>query len=174
MITIVSDDKKQTIGKQVYELIKQKGVETEYISTVGLNIKPCYSCGACSTKTNGKCILEDDMEPILRKLIHADKIIYATPVTWGTYSSDIKKILDRTAIIGDSHYYVKKGELIKGMRSNIKHMYAIGVKDNCSSEERDDFATLLHENIKIMNINGKAFVVNEGSKIESMVEEICR
>lgn len=174
MITIVSDDKKQSVGKRVYELIQSKGLETEYISTAGLNIKPCYSCGGCSTKSFGKCILNDDMDPILRKLIRTDTLILVTPVTWGSYSSDVKKVLDRTAIIGDSHYYVKKGELIKGMRCNIKHMFAIGVKDNCSSEEKDAFTTLLRENVAIMDISGKAFVVNEDSKIESMVEEICR
>jgi multimeric flavodoxin WrbA len=174
MITVLSDDKQQNQGKRLYELIKEKGIETEYISTTGLNIKPCYSCGACSTKTYGKCILVDDMDPILRKLIRTDKLILATPVTWGSYSSDIKKILDRTAIIGDSHYYVKKGELIKGMRSNLKHMFAIGVKNNCSTEEIEEFASILFENVKIMNIDGKAFVVNEDSKLESMVEEICR
>lgn len=174
MITILSDDKKQNLGKRLYELINKKGVETVYISSAGLNIKPCYSCGACSTKTYGRCILEDDMDPILRTLVRADKLILATPVTWGSYSADIKKILDRMAILGDSHYYVRKKELIKGMRCNMKSMYAIGVKDNCSSEERDDFCTLLQENVKIMNIQGKAFVVNEQSELQSMVEEICK
>ena len=174
MITIVSDDKKQSVGKRVYELIKAKGLEPEYISTTGLNIKPCYSCGACSTKTYAKCVLDDDMDPILRKLIRTERLILVTPVTWGSYSSDVKKILDRMAILGDSHYHVKKAELVKGMRSNIKQMFAIGVKDNCNTEEIDAFATLLHENVAIMDINGKAFVVNEESRIEPMVEEICR
>ncbi len=174
MITIISDDKKQKIGSRIYELIKERGEEVEYISTVGLNIKPCYSCGACSTKTYGKCILEDDMDSILRQLVRTDKLILATPVTFGSYSSDIKKILDRMAILGDSHYYVQKGELIKGMRCNIKHMYAIGIKNNCSPEERDDFAALLMENVKIMNINGKAYVKQDDRKIEAIVEEICK
>lgn len=174
MIIIVSDDKKQNIGKRVYEFIKKKGLETDYISTAGLNIKPCYSCGACNTKTYGKCILEDDMDFILRKISRADKVVYVTPVTFGTYSSDIKKILDRTAILGDSHYYVIKGELIKGMRCNMKQMHAIGVKDNCSAEERDDFDAILYENVKIMNIIGNAYIVNEDSSVETMVEEICR
>lgn len=174
MITILSDDNKQNVGKRLYEQIKAKGLDSQYISTIGLNIKPCYSCGGCSTKTYGKCVLDDDIDPILRKVVCTDKLVFVTPVTWGSYSSNLKKVFDRTAVLGDSHYYVKKGELVKGMRCKIKQLFAIGIKDNCSTEEKDAFYELLHENVKIMNISGKAFVVNEESEIDSIVEEICR
>lgn len=174
MITILSDDKKQNIGTQIYELMKSKGLEVNYFSVVGLDVKPCYSCGACNTKTYGKCILKDDMEPILRKLIRTDRLVLVTPVTWGGYSSDIKKVFDRTSVLGDIHYYVKKGEMVKGTRSNMKQIYAIGVKDDCSQEEKETFDRLLQENANIMNISGKAFIVEQNCNSVSIVEEICR
>ena len=174
MITILSDDKNQSVGKRMYELMKTKGIGTEYINVSGLNIKPCYSCGYCSTKSYGKCVLEDDMDPILRKVVRSDTLILITAVTWGSFSSDIKKVLDRMAILGDSCYHVKKKELVKGMRCNMKEMFAIGVKDNCSKEEMDAFTTLLDENVTIMDISGKAYVVKEESKLEAVLEEICR
>lgn len=174
MITILSDDNKQSVGKRMHERMKTKGISTEYISVSGLNIKPCYSCGYCSTKSYGACVLDDDMDPILRKVVRSDTLILITPVTWGSYSSDIKKVLDRLAILGDSHYHVNNKELVKGMRCNIKEMFAIGVKDNCSKEEMDAFTTLLDENVTIMDIGGRAYVVNEDSKMDAVLEEICR
>lgn len=174
MIIILSDDKKQDIGKRMYEKIKSKGMDVDYISTVGLDIKPCYSCGYCSTKTYGKCAINDDMDAILRRLIRADKMVLVTPIMWGSYSSSIKRVFDRTAIIGDSHYYVVKGELVKGMRSNIKRMFAVGVKNNCSEDEKMTFEKLLYENVRIMNISGEAFVLNDDSEINAVLEEICR
>lgn len=174
MITILSDDKKQNIGNKLYGMFQSRGVAAEYISISGLNIKPCYSCGGCSTKTYGKCVIQDDMDVILRKMIRTDKLIWVTPVTFGSYSSDTKKVFDRSAVLGDTHYYVKKGELIKGMRNNVKEVFAVGVKDHCSKEEKDAFEKLLQENINIMNVGGKAFVVEQHSEIASIVEEICR
>lgn len=174
MITILSDDKKQSIGKRVFELMKSKGMDVEYISTAGLNVKPCYSCGGCNTKTYGKCVINDDMDAILRKLIRTEKLVLISPVTWGSYSSGIKKVFDRSAVIGDIHYYEKKGELVKGMRSNMKQLYAVGVKANCREEEKEVFYRLHYENTTIMNIGGKAFIVEKESEIVPIVEEICR
>lgn len=173
MITILSDDKKQSLGQRVFELMKSKGVDVEYISTVGLNVKPCYSCGGCSTKTYGKCVINDDMDVLLRKLIRTEILVLVSPVTWGSYSSDIKKVFDRCSIIGDSHYYAKKGELVKGMRCNMKQLYAVGVKANCSKEEKEVFSKLHYENVNIMNISGKAFIVEEENETLPIVEEIC-
>lgn len=174
MIAILSDDRKQDIGARIHEYIKSKGLEVEYISTSGLNIKPCYSCGGCSTKTYGKCILKDDMDAILRKVIHADKVIFVTPVLWGSYSTDTKKVFDRMAIIGDTHYYYRKGQIVKGSRSNMKQLIAVGVKDNCMEEEKDTFHKLVYENTHIMNIAGKSFVVGQQCDAESIAEEVCK
>lgn len=174
MIAILSDDEKQNIGKKLRDLLLSRGIETEYISTAGLDIKPCYSCGSCNTKTYLQCCLRDDMDPILRRIIHADTWVLVSPLSWGSYSSSLKKVLDRTCILGDSHYYVKNGELVKGIRCNNRRLFSIGVKDHCSREERDAFSHLHHENITIMNISGKALVVDGNSEAASIAEEILR
>jgi Multimeric flavodoxin WrbA len=173
MIVILSDDKKQSLGNLLFEKLKDCGEKVEYISVSDLDIKTCYGCGSCGTKTYRKCVLEDDMEAVLRKLIQADKMLLVSPLTWGSYSSSIKKILDRSCVLGDIHYYVVSGEIVKGMRSSIKKLYAVGIKDNYSEEEKNVFHKLVHENIKIMNIQGKAFVLNQKDNVDSVVEEIC-
>lgn len=174
MITILSDDKMQRVGNRILEQIRSKGEDIEYISVSDLDIKPCYGCGSCSTKTYGKCVLQDDMEPILRKLIRTDRLVLVTPVTWGSYSSAIKRIMDRISVIGDSHYYVVKKELVKGVRGNLKKMFAVGVKEDCDEVERSAFQELLQENIHIMNIGGEAFISSENGDIKRLVEEICQ
>ncbi|WP_010245642.1 flavodoxin family protein [Acetivibrio cellulolyticus] len=172
MIVILSDDKKQSLGNKIYESIRSSGMEAEYISTSGLNIKPCYSCGSCSTKTYRRCVIKDDMDAILRKWVRADKIIIVTPVVWGSYSLDTKKVLDRIAVVGDLHYYVHKGEIVKGIQSNMK-MVVVGVKERCCKEESEAFNSLVHENINIMNICGNAFVADPNSETAAIMEEVC-
>jgi multimeric flavodoxin WrbA len=77
-----------------------KGMETAgaSIETVYLNqqkINHCLGCMCCWMKTPGKCILQDDMAPLLEKLKQADCLIYATPLYCFTMTGLMKNFLDR-------------------------------------------------------------------------------
>lgn len=177
MITILSDDTNQRVGEQLYRSLCDKNIAAEYISTGAVNVGPCYSCGGCTDKTYGKCIHRDDCDVIFPKLLRSDVMVVVTPVTWGSYSFKTKRVFDKCAVIGDRHYYVKNGELVKGKLGHIQRFYAIGVKDDCRAEEKEVFDNLVAENIKIMNIKGKAFVVNknvQGDHIDTIVEEMSK
>lgn len=177
MITIISDDAKQNVGTRIYKELSSKNIDVEYISVSEAEVKPCYSCLGCTYKTYGKCVIRDDGDLIYPKLIAADKWLLVTPLMWGAYSHKTKRVLDKVAVIGDRHYYVKHKELVKGMQGNIKKFYAIGIKDDCSAEERNVFSDLVAENINIMNISGNSFVVNHDvsdSDILKISKEISR
>lgn len=177
MITILSDDTSQMVGEQLYRNLCEKNVEAEYIAIGNLNVGPCYSCGGCTDKTYGKCIHRDDCDVIFPKLIHSDVMVIVTPVVWGSYSFKTKRVFDKCAVIGDRHYYVKNGELVKGKLGHIHGFYAIGVKNDCREEEQIIFKNLVAENIKIMNIKGNAYVVDQdvsGDYIDRIVEEMSR
>lgn len=63
---------------------KENGAEVEFIRLLDLDIKYCIGCIACvksmmSGKGN-KCILKDDFEWLLDKMLDADGIIFTTPV----------------------------------------------------------------------------------------------
>ena len=183
MIAIIADDKTITIGRKIEERLKKQGADVIYISVSDLDVKPCYSCGYCTTKEYGKCVIQDDMDPIFRQLIHAEKMIIVTPVIFGSYSFQLKAVLDRTCILGDLHYFYSKGELVKGMKAGAEVSYeaklyaAIGVKENCDEEERRAFETLVNENSRIMNAPGAAFVVKDEEseeRIDEIVEAIGR
>lgn len=61
------------------------------------NVKYCTGCFSCWTKTPGKCILQDDMtKEMLPMLIHADLVIYATPLYHFTVNAHMKSFIERT------------------------------------------------------------------------------
>jgi len=70
------------------------GATTEFLSLIGLEIKPCEGCFACTKK--GKCRLDDDMQKIFPKLLKADGIILGTPVYLWSISGLAKIFIDRT------------------------------------------------------------------------------
>jgi len=177
MITIISDDANQNIGQRIYKELCSKKIEVEYISISDADIKPCYSCGGCTYKTYGKCVVRDDGDKIYPKLISADVWLIVTPIMWGTYSYKTKRMVDKLCVIGDRHYSVVRGEIVKAMQGNIKKLYAVGIKDDCSTEEKSAFSKLVAENINIMNLSGGSFVVDsdvDDCDILKMAEEISK
>jgi multimeric flavodoxin WrbA len=175
MIIILSDHTNQKVGERLYEHLNNKKIMTEFISVADLNVEPCYSCGGCTNKTYGKCIYRDDADMILSKLIHSDVMIMVTPVKWGSYSFKTKRVFDKCAVIGDRHYYEKNGELVKGKIGNINTFIAVGVKDHWLNGEKEVFENLVAENLKIMNIKGRAYLIDDSNHkrtLEAIVEEL--
>lgn len=76
--------------------MRQTGAETEVIYLANKNIHHCIGCFSCWLKTPGKCVFDDDMEPLLRKMIDVDLIIYATPLYFFTMTGLLKDFFDRT------------------------------------------------------------------------------
>lgn len=54
----------------------------------------CNACYAC--RNTGKCILHDDMEAILSKMLQADVIVMASPVYFYSIDAQMKAVIDRT------------------------------------------------------------------------------
>lgn len=72
----------------------EAGNITEKIFISHKNIKYCTGCGICN-KTH-KCIINDDMQEILSKLVEADVIVLATPVYFYSMDGQMKTFIDRT------------------------------------------------------------------------------
>jgi multimeric flavodoxin WrbA len=60
-----------------------------------ITIAPCKGCFKCWTKTPGECIINDAQREIYSDMARSDLIVLVTPVTFGGYSSELKKSLDR-------------------------------------------------------------------------------
>ncbi|MDD4291909.1 MAG: flavodoxin family protein [Clostridia bacterium] len=71
------------------------GEQAEVIDTYNANIGFCTGCYSCMTRTPGKCVLHDDMEGIIDKLLDSDLVIWSTPLYAYTLPANIKRLLDR-------------------------------------------------------------------------------
>lgn len=172
MIVILSDDAKQNVGKRLYDTLHLKTNNVQYMSISNLNISTCLNCNYCHTKEYGKCCINDDMQQLLYIVAKATHIVLVGPLSFGSYSSKIKKAFDRLVVLGDIHYYVVNGELVKGTNTHQGGLWAIGVKEHCNLEEERLFTHLVAENSKIMNVKGKGIVLNEYSDLNQFAEVI--
>ena len=84
----------EALTRIALEEAEKEGANTELITLAGKEIKPCDACQSC--RRTGKCRINDDLPPILKKMLAADGIILASPVYFGSASPQIKALIDRS------------------------------------------------------------------------------
>lgn len=81
------------LADQFMEGAIQAGHEVEKISLIGKDIQFCRGCLACQKL--GKCVIKDDVDDIMQKVLHADVIAWATPIYYFEMSGQMKVLIDR-------------------------------------------------------------------------------
>ena len=74
------------------------GIDTVFLH--GLKILPCKACYACQKPKSKGCSIDDDMQPLYRKMLEADAWVIASPVYWFTMSAQMKLWMDRCLAFG--------------------------------------------------------------------------
>lgn len=85
------------VGKAL-EGAAAEGATTEIIHLYDLDFKGCKSCLACKKrggKSYGKCVLNDDLAPVLEKIAAADALVIGSPIYFGSVSGETRSFLER-------------------------------------------------------------------------------
>lgn len=69
--------------------------EYEYIDTTDMKITNCLGCNYCWLKTPGECVIQDDYEPLLKKISKADQVWLISDIKFGFISYQTKNVIDR-------------------------------------------------------------------------------
>ena len=75
--------------------LKESGCEVKSYTLRDKKVKQCVGCFDCWLKTPGVCRFKDDVEGILREIITADLLLFASPLILGMYSAVLKRFQDR-------------------------------------------------------------------------------
>lgn len=95
----------------VVSALAGRAVDIRHVALRELAISPCAGCFGCWTRTPGECVIEDAARDVLRSYVGSDVVVYATPVTFGGYSSELKKMLDRFIPVLDPRFTTVGGEV---------------------------------------------------------------
>ena len=55
----------------------------------------CLSCRTCQQSAEYRCAIDDDARPVLEKMVHAETILFATPLYFFAASAQTKILVDR-------------------------------------------------------------------------------
>lgn len=80
--------------KEALKAAGKLGVETELINMCDIEIEPCVACDIC--KSTGECAIYDDVPNLLDKLADSQGVIFGSPVYFGSMTSQLKMLIDRS------------------------------------------------------------------------------
>ncbi len=99
------------------------GANTEYLRLTDYKVSPCIECNACYE--TGLCKVQDDYQQLLKKILDADRLIFATPVFFMSVCAQAKALIDRGQCLW-AHKYVLKKDLVAAGRDRRAMVIAVG------------------------------------------------
>ena len=107
----------------------------------------CLGCFECWTKTPGLCRIDDAGHPVAASIIGSDLAIYLTPITFGGYSSELKKAVDRTICLISPFFTRIDGEVHHHARYNrYPALVGVGILPAANPPQEHTFQTLVSRN----------------------------
>ncbi len=161
------------ISQVVVEQLSSARWNVETIVLRHKRIAGCTGCFGCWIQTPGICVIDDDGREIAKRAAQADLLIFLTPVTFGGYSSELKKAVDRTLPLLLPYFTLINGEVHHRMRYKRRQRLAvIGVQTSPGLESAHIFETLVERNA--INIHSPAHgsaVITEASRAQEIREQ---
>lgn len=120
-----------TILNNALEGASSQGAEIEFIHLYDINYKGCISCFACKRiggKCYGKCAVNDDLMPILKKAKEADVIILGSSIYLGIVTGEMRSFIERLIypylVYDENHSTLFKKKIPTGF------IYTLGVTES--------------------------------------------
>lgn len=87
------DGNSEILLKEFCRGVEEEGWQVDFLRVNDLKFRPCQACDACAK--DGRCVVRDDMQDVYQKLIDADALVVASPVTFGSLNAQVKMLIDR-------------------------------------------------------------------------------
>ena len=128
-----------TLMRAVLRGAAQAGADVKEVYLNGLAFKGCQGCFPCSPK--GRCILNDELTPVLEELRSAEGWVLASPIYYDGVSGQMKTFFDRCRTFTRDPGARELKPQLEGKRQGV---VIVAYEDN----PRDDYR---HEAQKLAN-----------------------
>jgi multimeric flavodoxin WrbA len=141
------DTSNQHFIGDLVDIIKRRNWNFDHIILKDKKITPCQGCFDCWIKTPGICRINDEGREITKKMIQSDLIIQITPITFGGFSSELKKAIDRSIPQLLPFFQYINNEIHHKFRYEHRaSIISVGITENQNFEEEAIFKELVFRN----------------------------
>ena len=127
--------------------------ETKIIDNSG-KIKKCMGCFGCWLKTPGRCVIPDEYQRMGELAAKAEELTIISKCSFGSYSSFVKNVLDRSISYVLPFFEIREGEMHH--RKRYDHQFLMRVifyGSDITEEEKETAKELVKANA--VNLHGK-------------------
>ena len=128
----------------------------------------CIGCFGCWLKTPGKCIIKDGFENMGQRLSQVSAFILISKATFGSYSSAVKNVLDRSISYVLPFFEIRNGEMHHGERYFNDLTISALFYGDMSDEEKRTAESLVQANA--VNLNATLGKVHFAENMENIRE----
>ena len=116
--------------------------------------KNCIGCFSCWVRKPFECIHKDKIVNNGKTILESDDLIIISRFTYGTYSSKIKRIIERSISFVEPFFTIRNGEIHHKVRTNKKINFKVYFYGEYITEEDKNIATKFVEaNMNNLNTN---------------------
>jgi multimeric flavodoxin WrbA len=148
------------VAEQLTATLAEDGWQVQSWTLRYEKIAYCLGCFECWTKTPGRCRIDDGGQDVAASYIQADSVFYVTSITFGSYSSALKKAVDRIICLIEPFFRQIDGETHHHARyDRYPAIRAVGVLPQPDGVQEQLFRTLVERNAINMHAPDHAVAV---------------
>lgn len=127
--------------------LKEHDNKVEVINLCDTEIDNCLGCFGCWVKTPGICVINDAGWDLAKAVVRSDLVISVSPITFGGYSYELKKALDRLIPIISPFFRKVKGVVHhKARYERYPNVISVGTLSENNPELIKTFQNLVMRN----------------------------
>lgn len=127
----------------------------------------CIGCFGCWLKTPGKCVIKDEFQHMGENLSKVDEFLLISKSSFGSYSSSVKNVLDRSISYVKPFFEIRKGEMHHQERYHKNLVIsACFYGEDMTEMEKETSRNLVAANA--LNLNGTVGNVHFVEKVEDV------
>lgn len=147
-------------------VIGRTGAEIQTFPLRSIKIAHCLGCFECWVRTPGMCTEADANRDIVRAVVNCNTLVVFTPVTFGGYSPELKRLFDHMIQVTLPTFEVRDGELHHPPRyTRLPRFIVVGVQHEPNEEEARIFRALAGRNA--LNMREPSYAVEVVSSGEA-------
>jgi multimeric flavodoxin WrbA len=163
--TTGSDKGQARVAATLREVASRGGGTVEAFTLRDERIAHCIGCFGCWLETPGLCRSADRGQAIMSATIRADTVVLVTPVTFGGYSSPLKRLVDKWVQLALPFFEKFEGELHHPLRyARFPRLVVVGIQAAPDGTEATLFRALVARNAINFHAPSHAVEVVDGDE----------